>query len=76
MTIEFDVACIQDADNERVGGWANKCAALLHVDAMGHPELLAMCMGRLREHPALVDALKKLCKRYGQEGAKVYKRYI
>ena len=76
MTIEFDVACIQDADNERVGGWANKCAALLHMDAMGHPELLAMYMARLREHPTLVDALVKLNHRYGREGTKVYKRYI
>ena len=71
MTNEFDIDSIQDQENERIGGWANKCAALLHMEAMGHPELLSSYMERLRDHPTLQDAFKKLSKKYAVEGAKV-----
>ena len=76
MTNEFDIDSIQDPKNEGVGGWGNKCAALLHMDAMGHPELLSSYMERLREHPTLQEAWKKLSKKYAIEGTKVYKKYI
>lgn len=63
-------------EGQKSGGWCNKCAALLHMDLKGHMELLSEQMERLRQHPGVKDALKKVDRRYNELGTAVCKQYI
>ena len=59
-----------------LGGFANKCACLIHMQSMQQSECVSWALRKLEGHPSLQGALNKVRNLYQQEGPACYEKYF